>query len=123
MAGAKRFEELLCWRESREFTREIYLVTRSGRFCQDFAMQDQIRRAAVSTMSNIAEGFGRKGDKDFLRFLNYAKGSLDEVRSVLYVAVDADFIPSDRFSKLYQQSETVSSLLAGLIRYLRRREC
>ncbi len=74
-------------------------------------------------MSNIAEGFGRKGDKDFLRFLNYAKGSLDEVRSVLYVAVDADFIPSDRFSKLYQQSETVSSLLAGLIRYLRRREC
>jgi four helix bundle protein len=119
MAGVKRFEELLCWKKARELTREVYKISSDVGFRQDFGLRDQIRRAAVSTMSNIAEGFGRNGNREFLRFLNYAKGSAEEVHSLLYVAADAGFLSSEGFRTLYDLADVVSSLLTGLIKHLR----
>ena len=87
MAG---FEELLAWQKARRITKEIYLVTSVGKFAGDYGLKDQIRRAAVSIMSNIAEGYERGGRSEFHQFLIVAKGSCGEVRSQLYVAYDVD---------------------------------
>ena len=88
MATIKRFEDIDSWKSSRELTRQIYELTSSGEFCRDFGLKDQIRRACVSILSNIAEGFERGGDREFLQSLAVAKGSCGEVRAQLYVAYD-----------------------------------
>jgi len=88
MAKIERFEEIEAWQDARLLVKGIYEVTDGGRFARDFGLRDQIRRAAISTMSNIAEGFERGSDKDFIRFLYMAKASAGEVRSQLYVAMD-----------------------------------
>ena len=82
----KRFEQIEAWRKTRQLTASIYKVTSAGAFARDYGLRDQIRRAAVSSMSNIAEGFERDGNKEFIQFLSVAKGSTGEVRSQLYVA-------------------------------------
>ncbi len=81
MAGFQRFEDIQAWQKARALVREIYVVTGQGSFGRDFGLRDQIRRAAVPVMSNIAEGFGRKNDGDFIRFLDFARASATEVRS------------------------------------------
>ena len=88
MAKITRFEEIDCWRKSRELTKSIHQITLKQRFSRDFGLRDQIRRAAVSVLSNIAEGFERDGDKEFIQFLSLAKGSCGEIRAQLYVALD-----------------------------------
>jgi four helix bundle protein len=93
MATFKRFEEIGAWQKSRELTREIYKITAAGRFGRDYGLRDQIRRASVSIMSNIAEGFERSGSGEFGQFLSTAKGSAGEVRSQLYVALDQEYLP------------------------------
>ena len=87
-----RFEDLVAWQKARELTREIYRVTNTGRFGKDFALRDQIRRASVSVLSNLAEGFDRASRSEFHQFLVIAKGSCAEVRSQLYIAVDAGYL-------------------------------
>jgi len=88
MAKITRFGEIESWKKSRELTKSIYRISLRERFFRDFGLRDQIRRAAVSILSNIAEGFERDGDKEFIQFLSLAKASCGELRAQLYVALD-----------------------------------
>jgi four helix bundle protein len=118
----ERFEDIKSWQEARKLTAEIYRVTQSKSFAKDFGLRDQIQRAAVSIMANIAEGFGRKGNKEFLYFLNVAKGSALEVQSHLYAALDLGYIDQSRFDTVYHLANSVSHLIGGFINYLQKLE-
>ena len=109
-----RFEDLIAWQKARELAGAIYEVTRHGEFAKDFGLRDQIRRAAVSAMSNIAEGFDRGGRPEFHQFLVIAKGSCAEVRSQLYVALDAGYIDKKTFDDLYASSVETGKVINGL---------
>jgi four helix bundle protein len=111
MAG---FEELVAWQKARELTKLVYQLTSTGEFARDFGLRDQIQRASVSIMSNIAEGYERGGRAEFHKFLVIAKGSCAEVRSQLYVAYDVGYIDEKYFYALEQRSEELSKILAGL---------
>jgi four helix bundle protein len=116
-----RFEDLLVWQKARELTRQIDELTREKAFSRDFGPRDQIRNAAVSVMSNIAEGFERDSDTEFGRFLVIAKGSCGEVRCQLYVASDQAYLAPADFDRAFRQAEEVSRMLKGLTRTVRRR--
>lgn len=116
----RRFEELIAWQKARELTKSIYLLTVTERFSRDFGLKDQIQRAAVSIMSNIAEGFERAGKAEFHQFLVIAKGSCAEVRSQLYIALDTGYITNDQFEKVHSQAEEVARIIGGLRASLKR---
>jgi four helix bundle protein len=118
MATIKRFEDIASWKKGRELTKHLYDVTRDGSFGKDWSFQSQIRRASVSVMSNIAEGFERGGDKSFRNFLSVAKGSAAEVRSHLYVALDVGYIDQTTFDRLYALAQDASFLIGGFMKYL-----
>jgi len=118
MATLKRFEDIDAWQKARVLTKAVYQVTSSGEFARDYGLRDQIRRAAVSIMSNIAEGFERGGDKEFQQFLSMAKGSCGEIRAQLYAAVDQAYISEVQFQDLVEKVTAISRLLAGLMKYL-----
>ena len=118
MAKIKKFEDIESWKRARSLARDIYEVTASGKFAHDFGLKDQIRRASVSILSNIAEGFERGGDKEFLQFLALAKGSSGEARAQLYVALDQDYISAAQFQTLTQAAKEVSQLISGFMKYL-----
>ena len=119
MAKITRFEEIESWKRSRELTRSIYRITLKQKFSRDFGLRDQIRRAAVSILSNIAEGFERDGDKEFIQFLSLAKGSCGELRAQLYVALDQEYIDQQEFLTLSNSAVEISRLISGLIKYLK----
>ncbi len=96
----------------------VYEITKEGNFSKDFGLRDQIRRAAVSLMSNIAEGFDRGGRKEFIQFLSIAKGSTGEVKSQLYIALDQNYVTKDAFNKTFSLAEEVNRLIFSLIKYL-----
>jgi len=100
MAKIEKFEDIEAWKKARELAKEIYAISNEALFARDFGLRDQIRRAAVSVMSNIAEGFERGGDVEFRRFLAIAKGSAGEVKAQLYVALDAGMIDQATFDSL-----------------------
>src|SRR5262245_46565236 len=102
MATVSRFEDLVAWQKARLLTSEIYRVTATGYFGRDFGLRDQIRRAAVSAMSNVAEGFERSRSGEFCHYLLIAKGSCGEVRSQLYVAFDIGYLTEEEFDSLYR---------------------
>ena len=114
----KRFEDIDAWKKSRESTRLVYEMSSQGDFARDFGLRDQIRRAAVSAMSNIAEGFERGGDKEFIQFLSIAKGSCGEVRAQLYVALDQGYISEPQFRVARDAFEEAGRMIAGFMRYL-----
>lgn len=118
MPTIRRFEDIEAWRSARVLVQELYRVTTEGAFARDYDLRNQLRRAAVSIMSNIAEGFERRGNREFRRFLFIAKGSAGEVRSLLYVAADSDYISASLHSNLFQQTVAISGQLANFIRYL-----
>jgi len=118
MARIERFEDVDAWKVARELTKSIYQVTSIGDFARDFGLRDQIRRAAVSILSNIAEGFERGGNKEFLQFLSLAKGSCGEMRAQLYVALDQLYLNPDQFQELVEKTARTSRLIAGLMKYL-----
>ena len=122
MSTFKTFEEINSWQRARELTKEIYQLTLSGPFAKDFALRDQIRRASISIMANISEGFEREGNNEFIQFLSVAKASSTEFRSHLYVALDADYISKDQFEKLYTKAGSTGDLIGGLMRYLKESE-
>lgn len=122
MATIERFEDLEAWKISREVTKEIYRVSKNESFIRDFGLRDQICRASVSIMSNIAEGFERDGDKEFVNFLSIAKGSAGEVRSQLYVALDQNYVSESDFNFLYGKTTENSRVISGLINYLKQSE-
>jgi four helix bundle protein len=115
----ERFEELRAWQKARDLAREIYRVTASGPFFKDYGLRDQIRRAAVSIMSNIAEGFERYRPTEFRQFLSLAKASCAEVRSQLYVALDVKHLTQDDFDRLQAlalgTTKIITSLRSSLI--------
>jgi four helix bundle protein len=119
MGKIERFEDIDAWKKARELTKIIYDVTGQGKIAADFPLRDQLRRAAVSIMANIAEGFEREGNKEFRQFLAVAKGSVGEVKSLLYVALDAGLTSTEQFLRLTALAEEVSRLLAGFLRYLK----
>jgi four helix bundle protein len=122
MATIKKFEDLSCWQKARELNRRIYKASRNGTFAKDFGLRDQIRRASVSVMSNIAEGFERGGDNEFSQFLSTAKGSCGEVRCQLYAALDEAYLSESEFKELFECSTEVSRMISGLMTYLRKSE-
>jgi four helix bundle protein len=119
MAKIDRFEDMLSWQKARDLTRHVYRLSKQGDFAKDFELRGQIRAASVSIMSNIAEGFGRGGDKEFLQFLSTAKASCGEVRSQLYVALDQSYITQTEFKELNAGTMEVGRLVSGFMNYLR----
>lgn len=120
MARIARFEDIEAWRKARELTKAVYAATSEGPFSRDFGLRDQIRRAAVSVMSNIAEGFERGGDAEFRRFLAISKGSAGEVKAQLYIALDAGLIDKAQFDSLYKTATEAGIIIGGFMRYLGR---
>lgn len=119
MAAIRKFEDIKAWQKARELAHEIYKTCSSGAISQDYGLRNQICRAAVSSMSNVAEGFGRSSNKDFAHFLDMARGSTMETQSLLYVALDIGYINQAAFDRLYRLAEETSSLIIGFSSYLR----
>ena len=115
MATFKTFEEINAWRNGRALVNDVYAMTGHGAFAKDFGLRDQIQRAAVSICSNIAEGFERRGNKEFIKFLWIAKGSAAEVASQLYHAKDLGYISEDLFSSLYDSAKKIGGMIFKLI--------
>ena len=115
----KRFEEIEAWQLARELTKAVYALVKGSSFSHDFGLSDQIRRASVSVMANIAEGHERDGTKEFIQFLSCAKGSVGEVRSHLYVALDATYIDQQPFDALSTLTFRIAAALSALIKALR----
>ena len=118
MATVKQFEDLQVWQDARVLVKDIYTASKQREFFRDIGLREQIRRAAVSTMSNIAEGFERGTRKEFIQFLNIAKGSVGEARSQLYVALDQEYLTQVRFAELKELAATLSRRIATFIAYL-----
>ena len=118
MAGISRFEDLDVWQKARALTGQVYSLSRNGTFGRDFGLRDQIRRAAVSVMANIAEGFERGGDNEFRQFLAVAKGSCGEVRSHLWAARDVGYLTAEEHRALNEHVEEIGRMIAGLMRHL-----
>lgn len=119
MGKFNSFEEINSWQKSRLFNKQIYEITNSGsEFKKDFDLVRQIRRASISISSNIAEGFERNTDKEFIYFLYIAKGSAAEVRSQLYLAFDLNYITKTEFEELFNNISDISKLISGFIKYL-----
>ncbi len=118
MATIQKFEDIQAWQKAREVVSAIYKLCKEGELAKDFGLRDQIRRSAVSVQSNIAEGYGREGNKEFIRFLKIAKGSACEFRSQLYNLLDAEYIDQATFQNLYNQSEETERLIGGFLNYL-----
>jgi len=119
MAAIKKFEDIQAWQDARELVRHIYSITQKAPFSRDFGLSQQVQRAAVSIMSNIAEGFERGGNKEFSQFLSISKASAGEVRSLLYVAHDLKYIDSEKFDGLLQSTIIISKKVSALMRYLK----
>src|SRR5689334_4912613 len=111
MPMVRRFEDLQAWQKARELVREIYKTDADGHLSKDFGLHNQLCRAAVSTMSNVAEGFARRNDKDFVHLLDVARGSALEVQSLLYVALDVGYVDQQTFERLYKLTDDTISLI------------
>ena len=118
MPTITHFEEIEAWQTARELTKLIYSFTEEAKFSRDFGLKDQIRRAGVSIMSNISEGFESQTQAQFIRYLGIAKASAGEVRSQLYVSRDLDYITQEQFLKAFAMAEKASRQTARFISYL-----
>jgi len=120
MPKIERFEDLHSWQKARELTNLIYHLTGRGAFAKDYELRNQIRRAAGSSMHNIAEGFDAGSNLEFIRFLKFARRSASEVQSQLYLALDQNYISIDDLKKAYDLATEVKRLINGMIGYLRK---
>ncbi|HHT9119361.1 MAG TPA: four helix bundle protein [Candidatus Hypogeohydataceae bacterium YC41] len=119
MKKAESFEDLVVWQKARELTKRVYEITKDKKFSGDFSFIDQIRRAAVSVISNISEGFERGSNTEFIQFLFLAKGSCGEVRCQMYVAYDQWYITKEDFNTVKDSARQVSGMLGNFIEYLK----
>jgi len=120
MPTFRRFEDIEAWQKARELTKVVYQLSGGGHFAKDFGLRDQIRRASVSIMANIAEGFERDGTGEFIQFLAIAKGSAGEVLSYVYVALDQGFVRQSDLDSLADKISRISRMIAALMIYLRK---
>ena len=118
MSGITRFEEIQAWQTARELTNGVYALTNHGDFSRDYGLRDQIRRAAISILSNIAEGFESRSDVQFINYLGMARPSAGEVRAQLYIALDQKYISSEQFQNAYELADKTSRQTANFIKYL-----
>jgi four helix bundle protein len=118
MSTIKRFEDLECWQEARKLIRQVYELTKKKDFSADFELKNQVRRSAVSVMANVAEGFHRNSNKDFLKFLDYSRSSIAETLSHAYIALDQDYVSESDMVNLKKQAELVWRKINSLISYL-----
>ena len=114
-----KFEDIEAWKEARKLVKLVYKLTEKPFFKKDFGLKDQIQRAAVSCMSNIAEGFDSGTNQQFIQFLLYARRSSSETQSILYAALDNRYINDKEFNETYQQAKAVGKLVNGFISYLK----
>lgn len=115
----KAFEDLQVWQDSRVFVKSIYELTSLKNFSKDFGLKEQIQRASVSIMNNISEGYERDNNREFIKFLGYSKGSAGEVRSMLYVALDLNYISNDQFKISYDKAVGIITQISNFKKYLR----
>ena len=119
MATIQDFEDLEVWKLARKLTVQVYALSRTGVFAKDYGFCNQIRRAAVSIVSNIAEGFERRSNSQFIQFLDIANGSAGEVRAQLYVALDLGYITQEQFQAVFKDITSIGKMLTSLTRHLR----
>jgi four helix bundle protein len=117
-----RFEDLQCWKEARTIVRQVYRVTSTAEFKKDYGLSGQVQRAAISVMANIAEGFVRRSNKEFIQFLFVAMSSAAEVQNHLYVASDLHYISDVQFNETYSQADKTARIISGLITYLKQNQ-
>ncbi|HEX3046104.1 MAG TPA: four helix bundle protein [Bacillota bacterium] len=123
MAKIEKFEDIESWRQARDLVKSIYKLTQKTSFNKDYGLKNQIQRAAVSVMSNIAEGFERGSNNEFVFFLYVAKASAGEVRSLLYTAFDLGYLDKEEFDNLFSGIVKISQTISGLIKYLKVSKC
>lgn len=116
MSKIKRFEDLICWQKTRELNKQIYKIIGNEKFCKDYSLKEQIKRASISSSLNIAEGFGRRTHKEFKNFLFISHGSVSEVQSALYIAYDQEYINETEFRNIYDFCDEISKIISGLIK-------
>jgi four helix bundle protein len=114
-----RFEDIEAWQMARELNRLVYEVTQKNNFSRDFALKDQVRRASVSIMANIAEGFDSGTNAEFTRFLSYAQRSCSELQSEIYVALDQHYLTKEEFKEIYLLADQTKAKIGGFIKYLK----
>jgi four helix bundle protein len=122
MPKFERFEDIDAWKEGCRLSTQIYEITKGERFARDWGLRDQIRRAAVSIPSNIAEGFERDSPKEFVRFLRIAKGSAGELRTQLYIARSLEYLGTEEFQGLVNKVKHISRMISRLVSYIEGRE-
>ncbi len=122
MSKIEKFEDLRVWQKAREVNLQIYKLSNNRTFSKDFGLKDQIRRASVSILSNIAEGYERNGNKEFCQFLSIAKASAGEVRAQLYIAKDLEYISDAEFTEVVSRLLEISKMISGLMSYLKTTE-
>jgi four helix bundle protein len=122
MSKVTRFEDLIVWQKARSIAVSVYSITDNGQFASDYILKNQMRRASISISSNIAEGFERNGNKEFVQFLSIAKSSAGELRSQLYLALDLQFIKEREFNALLNDVVEISKMISGLLEYLKNNE-
>ncbi|MFH0947470.1 MAG: four helix bundle protein [Elusimicrobiota bacterium] len=116
----ERFEDLKVWKDAKNLATEIYKLTSNEKFKKDFGLREQIQRSSVSTLSNIAEGYERNNNKEFIKFLVYAKGSAGEVRAQLHLAYSIGYVSESDFKSVYEKVVDISQQLSNFIKYLRK---
>lgn len=119
MAKIEKFEDIKAWQKARSLVKKIYVISETGNFKRGFALRDQMRRSAISVVSNIAEGYARRTNKEFVQFLYVAHGSIAELSAQLYAALDLEYIQKQEFNSLYEECNEISKMIMGLIKYLR----
>ena len=118
MVKIERFEDLICWQKARELVKEVYRLTNQKPLFQDFKLRDQLRGSAISSTSNIAEGFSRYHKKEFIRFLDISQSSSSEVKSLLYVVLDRNYVSPEVVDKIQKLADEARQITLGLLRYI-----
>lgn len=118
MAKVEKFEDLICWQKARELVNLIYTISRNNALSRDYGLRDQLRKAAVSSMTNVAEGFARFHPGDFIRFFDIAQSSAVEVKSLMYVVLDQDYLPPNKVVEVQALAEETTKTTKGLLRFL-----
>lgn len=122
MGKIERFEDLKCWQAARKLVKEVFISSEQGKIAKDFDLKSQFRKVALSSMNNIAEGFGRYSSKDFIRFLDISQSSVQEIQSMLYVISDLDYLAEEKINVIRSLAAETKNLTLALVKYLKTKQ-